>query len=389
MASATRLPLKSIAFTTALVVAAGSSRINLRALLTSTFTGPGSYSRIAALLVVVANLKNVPFAWHVSSSSPCSDTPPPKPYAYIYTKCEIKQYRVFNAILRHCVFCKRIIPPELAPSTLFLPVITSSRSPLSECDYNFHKSNSTYFSDLDVTRSHLVCCLLQPGIARLHHNAQEKLVLDAQGNPVLGRWGIMLGGVQCSFKREIGIYEPFEMWTRMLCWDRKWLYVVTHFVKKGTVRPRSYILTDGSWFGSKPYDVKGDGKAAPEEEDVDEKNIFASAVSKYVVKLGRLTVHPEVLLAASGMLPERPGGWATMNGNSGDSTPEIVEAGAGADADAAPASSSGDEWDWKRIVAQNERGLKFAEHLAALDGLHHEFSGSKAPALGRYRDFIF
>jgi hypothetical protein len=189
----------------------------------------------------------------------------------------------------------------------------------------------------------------------------------------------MLGSVMCSFKREIGMYQPFEMWSRILCWDRKWIYVVTHFVKKGTVKPSAYILTDGSWFGQKGYqEVKGKGGGS----DVDEMAIFATAISKYVVKLGRLTIHPEVLLDASGVLPERPGGWTKMQGNTGDSTPELL--GAGGDVTGA----EGDEWNWKKVVAENEKGLKFAEHFAALDELHHEFSGSKAPALGKYRDFL-
>ncbi|KAH6722551.1 hypothetical protein BKA61DRAFT_592814 [Leptodontidium sp. MPI-SDFR-AT-0119] len=353
MASATRLPLKSIAFTTALVVSAGASKVSFRNLAINTFTGPGSYSRMVAVLLVLANIKNVPFAWH---------------------------YRVFNAILKHCLFSLPNIPPPIAPSTLFLPVITSSHSPLTECDYNFHKSNSTYFSDLDVTRSHLVCALLQPGIDALQHNKKNKLVLDQQGGPVPGRWSIMLGGVMCSFKREIGMYQGFEMWSRLLCWDRKWIYVVTHFVKKGTVKPSAYILTDGSWFGKGYKTVKGQGKS----REVDEKAIFASAISKYVIKLGRLTIHPEVSLNASGLLPPKPGGWATMAGPSGESTPETLEA----DGTETPESEQSDEWDWKRIERENKRGLKFAAHFAALDALNQEFTGSQQPALGRYRDFM-
>lgn len=202
-------------------------------------------------------------------------------------------------------------------------------------------------------------------------------MLDKDGRPYKGRFNIMLGSVMCTFKREIGMYEGFEMWSRVLCWDRKWVYVVSHFVKKGTVKPSSYILTDGSWFGGKGYQaVSGEGNAA----DVDEKAIFASAISKYVVKLGRLTVHPEVLLGASGVLPERPGGWATMSGESGESTPEIIEEGY--------ESEPGGEWDWRRVVAEKQRGLRFVEQFAAMDELHHEFSGSRAPALGRYRDFL-
>jgi hypothetical protein len=295
------------------------------------------------------------------------------------------QIRVFNAILKHCVVNKRIIPTQIAPSTLFLPVITTSYSPFTECDYNLHKSNSTYFTDLDVTRSHLVCCLLQPAITKLHYNRTTKLVLDKNGKPVLSRLNIMLGSVQCTFKREIGMYEGFEMWTRLLCWDRKWLYVVTHFVKKGTVKPRSYILTDGRWFGGKGYKLEGDGKAGAEE--VDEKNIFASAISKYVVKLGRLTVRPEVMLESSGLLPERPGGWATVSEESGDSTPETLDAEL-EDGAASPPAAISAEWDWRKVVAENQRGLKYAEHLAALDSLHKEFSGNNTPALGKYTDFL-
>ena len=191
----------------------------------------------------------------------------------------------------------------------------------------------------------------------------------------------------CSFKREIGMYEGYEMWSRLLCWDRKWIYVVTHFVKKGTVRPSSYILTDGSWFGGKGHqNLKGPAKVG---EDVDEKAVFASAISKYVVKLGRLTVHPEVLLQASDLLPERPGGWHSMAGVSGESTPEILEMEAlRVVVEETEKNEISEEWDWKRIVAQNEKGLKHVENFAALDGLIEEFSGSKAAALGKYRDFL-
>jgi hypothetical protein len=66
MASATRLPLKSIAFTTALVLTASASRISLRNVLVNGVTGPGKYSRILATILVLLNLKSVPFAWHVS-----------------------------------------------------------------------------------------------------------------------------------------------------------------------------------------------------------------------------------------------------------------------------------------------------------------------------------
>ena len=97
----------------------------------------------------------------------------------------------------------------------------------------------------------------------------------------------------CTFKREIGMYRGYEMWSRVLCWDRKWIYIAEHFGERGAVKPRAYVLMDRSWFRKKGCtSVKRQGER--EAKEVDEKAILASAISKYVVKLGRLTIHPEV-----------------------------------------------------------------------------------------------
>lgn len=245
--------------------------------------------------------------------------------------------------------------------------------------------------------------LLQPGIDALNKNAQNRLVLDpATGKPVASPLTIALGAVSCSFKREIRPYEHYEMWTRLLCWDRKWIYTVTHFVKKGSVRPREYVLTDGSWFGGSGYKrVGGKGEVSVE---IEEKNIFATSIAKYVCKKGRLTVHPEVILDASGLLPVKPTGWVRMDGSvskveevhaNGDAVTNGHAAQNGhaitngnAVANGQANGSATKVVDWKRIETQNEQGLKFAEHFQALEGLHQEFTGSRQAALGKYRDLI-
>jgi hypothetical protein len=66
MASGARLPLRSLAFTGALALSVVASRMSIRNALLNTFTGP---SRVLAALFILANIKNVPFAWHVSGSS--------------------------------------------------------------------------------------------------------------------------------------------------------------------------------------------------------------------------------------------------------------------------------------------------------------------------------
>ncbi|KAF8857780.1 hypothetical protein BDZ45DRAFT_592274 [Acephala macrosclerotiorum] len=282
------------------------------------------------------------------------------------------------------------------PSTLFLPIITSTHSPLWETDWNLHKSNSTYFTDLDVSRHHLIACLFREGLAHLVET--DEAVLDLEGKPAKGHRFMMVGSVSCSFKREIKPYVGYEVWSRVLCWDRKWIYVVSHFVKKGTAKPRWYVMERGnSSFGS----VFGGGGSGFEEQkktlaenehakyeklatmdgfgDIPDTAIYASGIVRYVVKSGRMTVHPNLLLGASGLLPSRPGGWEGLASNGGKESNMTLEQ---------EKDHRSDEWDWRKVEAENARGLKLAQHLDALEGTHCEWSGSQWPALDKFRDLF-
>lgn len=273
------------------------------------------------------------------------------------------QYRVFYAIIYHLFLRK---PLQLTPRALFKPLVSETHAPLLEMDYNLHKSNSTYFTDLDVSRTHLVSFLCRPGLRKLAYNPETKLVLDpATNEPVAGSMGIVLGAVNCSFKREIGIYRGYELWSRLLCWDRKWMYIVTHFVPKGTARPTEWLdQTSG-----KVRKTAANGAAAGWES-----KMHATAISKYVFKLGRLTVHPAVILSESGVLPDRPGGWTGGVDSLGDET---------ADVDGVDLSEEGD-WDWRRVEAQRRKGMELAAQFHALDGMHGLFDGGANGALGKY-----
>ena len=88
---------------------------------------------------------------------------------------------------------------------------------------------------------------------------------------------MILGSVHTSFHREIRMYELYEVRSRVLGWDRKWLVVGSWFVRKGK--------------GGK------DGKG---------EVLLASSLSKYVVKKGRFTVSPARCLELSGWLPAAP-----------------------------------------------------------------------------------
>ena len=143
---------------------------------------------------------------------------------------------------------------------IFRPVSIRSRSPLLETDYNLHKSNSTYFSDLDISRTALVTNLLSAGFRS--GNAK----LERQGHK--GKSNVILGSVHTSYHKEIKPYELYEVRSRVIGWDQKWLVILSTFV-----RPK---------------------------QGVKEEVVLASALSKYVVKKSRYTVPPERCLAAAG-----------------------------------------------------------------------------------------
>lgn len=253
---------------------------------------------------------------------------------------------------------------------LFHYTISSTYTSLLETDYNLHKSNSTYFSDLDVSRSHCISHLLKPGMQAISANAVTQCVRDKQGNIIKGGMGIGLGAVFCSFRKEIAPFQGYEMWTRVLCWDRKWIYLMTHFVVKGKVNPAKWD-NEKSFFGSK----KTRKTATLKEGETMEKYVIATAISKYVFKLGRFTVHPTILMGESGLLPERPGGgWRYGPDEVGDESEQLGEVDLEAE----------ENWDWKRVEYQRREGMKFAKQFAELDGLNGLFDGGEKGALGRF-----
>jgi hypothetical protein len=174
---------------------------------------------------------------------------------------------------------------HLSPRCLFLPAISGTRSPALECDYNLHKSNSTYFTDMDMSRGNFSLVLFSKPF-----------------NPIPGptHFTMILGGTTCTWHREIKPYQPYELWTRIVSWDDKWLYVVTHFVKAGVFSPDEYVMQPGK--GGKGGKKRLE-KAKDEAETDMAKVVFASSVARYVFKNNRKTIPPQQALASVGLLP--------------------------------------------------------------------------------------
>jgi hypothetical protein len=225
---------------------------------------------------------------------------------------------------------------------------------------------------------------------------------------------IALGAVTCQFHREIPPYQRYEIWTRLLTWDRKWMYIVSHFVENDAFRPTGYSLQPGRK-GSKKV-----GHLTEEDRAMLKRKIFASSVAKYVVKKGRLTIPPELVLERSQMLPPRPkgapilGGWTPSQ--SKDTTPERTATPSPEPEIDSPMATndngsdvflheqvlaeslfqctsstidSSDDWTWERVQELRIKGLKLAEAFDSLDGLKDVFDLQGEEAMGRYPDLIF
>ena len=86
-----------------------------------------------------------------------------------------------------------------------------------DLDFNRHVTNGRYFSMADVGRMDYV---LRSGAFRV--------ALRHKALPIVGdTWG--------KFRRELRLFESFEIHTKMLGWDEKWSFMQHSFVKDGRV----------------------------------------------------------------------------------------------------------------------------------------------------------
>ncbi|APA13813.1 hypothetical protein SS1G_13907 [Sclerotinia sclerotiorum 1980 UF-70] len=282
--------------------------------------------KLAFVALAIGNLKNLPLIWHL---------------------------RIVNAFR----FCLRSQRPKVkcGPNQIFQPIITESHAPLMEIDFNLHKTNSSYFSDVDVARTHLFCTLFSEGIEQMRGGTEA---ITGSKEPT---FGIALGAVNCNFKKELKPYESYEMWTRVLSWDEKWIWLVTHFVRKDSSKPKSYTLYPQQKIDNREEKCK----------DLDPRaGVVACSLSKCVFKQGRKTISPEFMLRASGLLPD-------------NLQKEDLDVQSGGDTN----SFDAEEWTHARIEEERLRGKKIADTLSAesQQDLEQSFTGG-SEALGRHTD---
>jgi acyl-CoA thioesterase FadM len=235
--------------------------------------------------------------------------------------------------------------------TLFQPTIYTTTVPLGEIDYSLHKSNSTYLTDLDVARGHHLYSVFRRGFTA-YADGTHTTTSNGDGGGRKGGKGMLmpaLGGVTCTFRREVRPYARLEIWTRVLAWDDKWIYLISHFV-----RPSS---------SSTPSKERPEGEVDPA--------VYATCVSKYVLKQGRKTVALQQFLETCGFLaPLDDVASATSSSLDHQKHQENLAA----DRDEEGALQ-------KEIEKRRLKGLSLASHFAALDEGHKWFGGSQEGAV--------
>jgi hypothetical protein len=194
-------------------------------------------------------------------------------------------------------------------------------------------------------------------------------------------FGLALGAVSCSFKRELKPYESYELWTRVLSWDEKWFYIVTHFVRKGAVMPSKYTLYPQQ--NSREQDIKRRGSTSSVDSMDGNEAVVATALSKCVFKQGRRTVSPALMLKHSGLLP--------ANKSLDDLLPQEPEtvlpvlSCASSDSGIDMHEDSDEEDELARVETERQRGMKVTLANQAQNALEMEFT-AESEALGRHSD---
>ncbi|SCU93265.1 LAME_0F03202g1_1 [Lachancea meyersii CBS 8951] len=124
----------------------------------------------------------------------------------------------------------------------------STFASLFECDFYLHKSNSTYFEELDVSRTDLMTKIFQ------------KLFLTSKYYPF-----VPVANVFTAFIKEIKPFQAYQVRSSVFCWDEKWIYVLSRF-----------MIKDGT-------------------------QLAALSITKYVLKDGRKTIPPQTALEICGL----------------------------------------------------------------------------------------
>ncbi|CCH43387.1 putative secreted protein [Wickerhamomyces ciferrii] len=136
-------------------------------------------------------------------------------------------------------FIKSLLINDYSEKSPFETSTSQTYNSPFECDAYCHKSNSTYFHELDISRARLMVSRLQKFF--MFYQTESKT------------WPyVPLANIFVTFKKEIKPFQSYQVKHRILGWDRKWLFILSKFVSTGekgeiihAVCITKYVLKDG------------------------------------------------------------------------------------------------------------------------------------------------
>jgi acyl-CoA thioesterase FadM len=93
----------------------------------------------------------------------------------------------------------------------------------NDLDTNFHMNNGRYLTLMDLGRLDL-----------LLRNGSVPIVLR-------NKWYPVLAGTQIRFRRPLNLFQKFEIRTRIVTWDSKWVYLEQKILRRGDLVLQAYL----------------------------------------------------------------------------------------------------------------------------------------------------
>jgi acyl-CoA thioesterase FadM len=93
----------------------------------------------------------------------------------------------------------------------------------NDLDTNLHMNNGRYLTLMDLGRLDL-----------LLHNGAVRFVIR-------NKWYPVLAGTQIRYRRPLNLFQRFEIRTRIVTWDAKWVYLEQHILRQGDVALQAYL----------------------------------------------------------------------------------------------------------------------------------------------------
>jgi hypothetical protein len=111
-----------------------------------------------------------------------------------------------------------------------------------------------------------------------------------------------------TFHRAIRPRQKYEICTRVLSWDEKWLYLISHFVERGACSPTYFSDQQQSHHDIEMNPEEVGDLQAFDHKTVSQSVVLATGIAKIVFKKGRKTIPPSQFLSDCGLLPQQGSG---------------------------------------------------------------------------------